>query len=203
MVGYEESSHSSWQHLWEGTLLHIRYLEFKGIVEITPKRYGDERGFFSEVYNEKLLKEAGINTKWVQDNVSLSPSRGTIRGLHFQEPPMAQDKLVRVSRGRILDVVVDIRTDSETFGKSLTVEISAEKWNQLLVPAGFAHGLITLKDNTEVHYKVSNFYSPEHDKGILWSDPELDIDWGVDTGEVLVSPKDQVQPKISEIISPF
>ena len=155
------------------------------------------------MYNEKLLNDVGINTKWVQDNVSVSPSRGTIRGLHYQDPPMAQDKLVRVPRGRILDVVVDLRRNSATFGKSLTVEISAEKWNQLLVPVGFAHGLITLEDNTEVHYKVSNFYAPEHDKGILWSDPVLDIDWGVDLGEVLVSPKDQAQPKLSEITSPF
>jgi dTDP-4-dehydrorhamnose 3,5-epimerase len=116
---------------------------------------------------------------------------------------MAQDKLVRVSRGRILDVVVDLRTNSKTFGKSLTLEISAEKWNQIFVPVGFAHGLITLEDNTEVHYKVSNFYAPEHDKGILWSDPVLNIDWGVDQREVLVSPKDQVQPKLSQIKSPF
>lgn len=183
--------------------MRTRYLELEGIVEITPKRYEDERGFFSEVYNEKLQGEAGINIRWVQDNVSLSPIRSTIRGLHFQEPPMAQDKLVRVPRGRILDVVVDLRRNSKTFGKSLTVEISAQKWNQLLVPVGFAHGLITLEDDTEVHYKVSNFYAPEHDKGILWCDPDLDIDWGLDLGEVLVSPKDQVQPKLSEITSPF
>jgi len=183
--------------------LKVRKLRLQGILEITPQKYLDKRGFFSEVYNEKLLGEAGIDTKWVQDNVSLSPRMGTIRGLHFQEPPAAQDKLIRVSRGRILDVVVDLRRNSKTFGKSLTVEISAEKWNQLLVPVGFAHGLITLEDDTEVHYKVSNFYAPEHDKGILWSDPVLDIDWGVDQGEVLVSPKDQVQPKLSEITSPF
>ena len=183
--------------------MKIRELELNGIMEIVPVRHGDGRGFFSEVYNEKLLGEAGIDTKWVQDNVSLSPRRSTIRGLHFQEPPAAQDKLIRVSRGRILDVVVDLRKNSKTFGKSLTVEISAEKWNQLFVPVGFAHGLITLEDDTEVHYKVSNFYAPEHDKGILWSDPVLNIDWGVDQGEVLVSPKDQVQPKLSEITSPF
>ena len=183
--------------------MKIRKLGIEGIVEIIPVRHGDGRGFFSEVYNEKLLGKAGIDTKWVQDNVSLSPSRGTIRGLHFQEPPAAQDKLVRVPRGRILDVVVDLRKNSATFGQSLTVEISAEQWNQLLVPVGFAHGLITLEDDTEVHYKVSNFYAPEHDKGILWSDPGLNIDWGVDQGEVLASPKDQVQPKLSEIISPF
>lgn len=183
--------------------LEIRELELDGIMEIRPVRHGDARGFFSEVYNEKLLNEAGIDIKWVQDNVSLSPSRGTIRGLHFQEPPAAQDKLVRVPRGRVLDVVVDLRKSSKTYGKSLAVEISAEKWNQLLVPVGFAHGLLTLEDNTEVHYKVSNFYAPEHDKGILWSDPGLDIYWGVDQGEVIVSPKDQVQPKLSEIKSPF
>jgi len=184
-------------------LLDIRYLELDSILEITPKRHGDERGFFSEVYNENLMSDAGIDIRWVQDNVSLSPRSGTIRGLHFQQPPMAQDKLVRVSRGRILDVVVDLRTNSKTFGKSLTLEISAEKWNQIFVPVGFAHGLITLEDNTEVHYKVSNFYAPEHDKGILWSDPVLNIDWGVDQREVLVSPKDQVQPKLSQIKSPF
>ena len=183
--------------------MKIRELELNGIMEIVPVRHGDGRGFFSEVYNEKLLGKAGIDTKWVQDNVSLSPRMGTIRGLHFQEPPAAQDKLIRVSRGRILDVVVDLRRNSKTFGKSLTVEISAEKWNQILVPVGFAHGLITLEDDTEVHYKVSNFYAPEHDKGILWSDPDLDIDWGVDEREVLVSPKDQVQPKLSKITSPF
>lgn len=183
--------------------MKIHDTEIEGILEIIPQRYGDSRGFFSEVYNEKLLREAGINKSWVQDNVSLSPSKGTVRGLHYQEPPFAQDKLIRVSRGAILDVVVDLRKNSKTFGKSLTIEISAEKWNQLLVPVGFAHGLVTLEDNTEVHYKVSNFYSPEHDKGILWSDPKLEIDWGVDLGEALVSPKDQVQPKLSQITSQF
>lgn len=119
------------------------------------------------------------------------------------EPPFAQDKLVRVSRGAILDFVVDLRKYSKTFGRSLAVEVSAEKFNQLLVPLGFAHGLITLEDATEVHYKVSNFYSPKHDKGILWSDPELNIDWGIETTEALASPRDRAQSRLSKISSPF
>ena len=122
---------------------------------ITPRRFGDARGFFSETYNAKAFAEAGITLTFVQDNHSLSAPAGTVRGLHFQSPPFAQDKLVRVTRGRILDVAVDIRRSSPTFGQHVTAEISAEAWNQILVPAGFAHGFVTLEPDTEVVYKVT------------------------------------------------
>src|SRR5436305_4381439 len=133
---------------------------------IVPKKHGDHRGFFSEVYSRKALAEAGIHSDFVQDNHSLSAQKGVLRGLHYQVAPMAQDKLIRVVRGAILDVAVDIRRSSPTFGKHVSAVISAENWRQILVPIGFAHGFVTLEANTEVIYKVSNCYSPQHERGI-------------------------------------
>lgn len=179
----------------------IRKYPLEGVVEITPKKFGDDRGFFSETYNSNVLKDLGLNLSFVQDNHSLSAEIGTLRGLHFQKPPFAQDKLVRVVSGAILDVAVDIRKNSPTYGEHVSVEISADKWNQLLVPKGFAHGFITLTANTEVIYKVTNFYSAENDCGVSWDDPDLNIDWGIEAPKL--STKDAKQPSFKEINSPF
>src|SRR3954471_6373326 len=154
--------------------------EIPDVKVLLPKKFGDARGFFSETYSRKLLQEcAGIDRDFVQDNHSLSAEAGVVRGLHYQLAPMAQDKLVRVVRGAILDVAVDIRKGSPTFGKHVSAVISAANWRQILVPIGFAHGFVTLEENTEVIYKVTNYYSPQHERGIRWNDPQLGIDWGV------------------------
>ncbi len=173
--------------------------EIPDVKVITPRKYGDHRGFFSETYNRRALAEAGIDLEFVQDNHSLSVERGVVRGLHFQLPPFAQDKLVRVVRGAVLDVAVDIRRRSPTFGRHVSVVLSAEAWNQLLVPVGFAHGFCTLEPNTEVIYKVSNYYSPLHDRGLLWNDPELNIQWPVREDRAVLSDKDTKLPRFSEI----
>jgi dTDP-4-dehydrorhamnose 3,5-epimerase len=166
---------------------------------ITPKRFGDHRGFFSETYNRQAFAEAGITLEFVQDNHSLSAPVGTLRGLHFQAPPFAQDKLIRVPRGRILDVAVDIRASSPNFGKFVAVELSAENWRQLLVPVGFAHGFVTLEPDTEVIYKVSAPYAPEHDRGLAYDDPALGIDWGLPAERLTLSDKDRRHPRLAEL----
>ena len=166
---------------------------------IRPKKFGDHRGFFSETYNKKILAEYGIDLDFVQDNHSLSVEKGVIRGLHYQTPPYAQDKLVRVVRGSILDVAVDIRKDSPTYGKHIKAIISANDWNQILVPIGFAHGFCTLEPDTEVIYKVTNYYSPENDAGIYWNDEELGIEWPIPEEHAILSDKDKRQPKFSQI----
>lgn len=176
--------------LHKAELMRFEALEIPDVKLIFPKKFGDERGFFSETYNLASFAEAGIDLQFVQDNHSLSKSVGVLRGLHFQCPPFAQDKLVRVIRGRILDVSVDIRTDSKTFGKWVSTEISAETWNQIFIPAGFAHGLVTLEPDTEVNYKVSAPYAPESERAIMWNDPDLGIDWPFTENEITLSPKD-------------
>lgn len=177
--------------------------EIEGLLLVEPKKLGDHRGFFSETYSRRRLAEAGFAGDFVQDNHSLSVAPGVVRGLHFQSPPFAQDKLVRVVRGAILDVAVDIRAGSPTFGDHVAVELSAANWRQLLVPAGFAHGFVTLAPDTEVIYKVTAYYAPEHDHGILWSDPALGIAWPVAAEAAVVSDKDRVQPRLADIASPF
>lgn len=184
------------------SLLEARPLELPELIELTPRRFGDDRGFFSEVWNHARFAEAGIPTQFVQDNVSLSRSKGVLRGLHFQTPPAAQAKLVRVSRGSIFDVGVDIRRSSPTFGRWAGVVLSAEKWNQLYVPEGFAHGFVTLEDDTEVTYKVSAPYSPEHDRSIRFDDPAIGIDWPLD-GEPVLSNKDAAAPLLADVESGF
>jgi len=169
-------------------------------VKITrPKKFGDHRGFFSETYSKKAFEAAGLHYDFVQDNQSLSAEVGTVRGLHFQLPPFAQDKLVRVVRGAILDVAVDIRKDSPTYGRHVSAVISAAEWNQILVPIGFAHGFCTLEPNTEVVYKVTNFYSAAHDRGLLWNDPDLGIEWPVAADKALLSDKDLKHPRLAEL----
>jgi len=170
---------------------------------LTPRKFGDDRGFLSETYNKLTLAELGIDLEFVQDNHSLSVPRGTIRGMHFQIPPFAQDKLVRVVRGAILDVAVDLRRSSPTYGRHVAVEISAEQWNQVLVPIGFAHGFCSLEPDTEVIYKVTNYYSPEHDRGVLWSDPALGIEWPVSAEAAFLSDKDTSWPPLADLPAVF
>ncbi len=163
---------------------------------LIPRKFGDERGFFSEVYSRKALAAVGIQTQFVQDNHSLSARPGVVRALHYQLPPMAQAKLVRVVRGAILDVAVDIRRGSPTFGRHVKEVLSAANWKQIFVPPGFAHGFLTLEPNTEVVYKVSDYYSPEHERGIRWNDPALGIDWGIDPAEAILSGRDREHPPL-------
>ena len=166
---------------------------------ITPKKFGDHRGFFSEVYNRKAWAEAGLDYEFVQDNHSYSAEAGVIRGLHFQTAPFAQAKLVRVARGRILDVAVDLRRSSPSFGRHVAVELSADNWRQLLIPVGFAHGFCTLEPHCEVLYKATQVFSPAHDKGLAFDDPALGIDWGVDLARAVLSEKDRKHPRLVEL----
>ena len=183
--------------------MQIEELDIPAVKVLKPRKHGDHRGFFSEVYNRRALAEAGIGIEFVQDNHSLSAEKGTVRGLHFQTPPFAQDKLVRVVRGAVFDVAVDLRRGSPTYGRHVSVVLSAEAWNQMLAPIGFAHGFMTLEPDTEVIYKVSNYYAPDHDKGILWNDPDLAIPWPLDTGVAILSPKDRELPRLADSGSPF
>ncbi len=178
--------------------MEVRSLDIDGVFEISPRKFGDDRGFFSETYNEKALADAGINLTFIQDNHSYSAAKGVVRGLHYQLPDKAQDKLVRVIRGAILDVAVDIRKSSPTFGKWVSLEVSAEKWNQILVPKGFAHGFMTLVEDTEVIYKVTDYYSPKHDRSIRFDDPAIGIDWPLATSQVQLSDKDQKAPLLAD-----
>jgi dTDP-4-dehydrorhamnose 3,5-epimerase len=166
---------------------------------LKPVRHIDSRGFFSEVFKESALRENGIDTHFVQDNHSLSGSKGVVRGLHFQIPPFAQAKLLRVATGSIFDVAVDIRWGSPSYGRHVGVVLSATDWNQIFIPEGFAHGYCTLEPNTEVLYKVSAYYSAEHDRGLLWNDPALGIAWPVGADEALLSDKDGKHPVLSHL----
>ncbi len=170
---------------------------------VTPKRHGDARGFFSEVYKKSDWDQAGLPHDFVQDNHSLSGPVGTLRGLHFQKPPFAQAKLVRVIRGRILDVAVDIRRSSPTFGQHVAVELSAESWRQMFVPVGFAHGFVTLEPDTEVLYKVTALYSAADDRGIAWDDPDLRIDWPLPGEGPILSQKDRNWPRLRDLADVF
>jgi dTDP-4-dehydrorhamnose 3,5-epimerase len=175
---------------------------FPGLKIFEPRVITDRRGYFFESFNKQIFKQAGINTEFVQDNESRS-QRGTLRGLHYQLNPMAQAKLIRVVEGEVLDVVVDLRNGSPTFGKSFTIAISAENKKQLYIPRGFAHGFSVLSENCIFQYKCDNYYSKENEGGILFSDPALNIDWGLDHQEVIVSDKDKVQPLFKDCINNF
>ncbi|MGL4489553.1 MAG: dTDP-4-dehydrorhamnose 3,5-epimerase [Rhizobiaceae bacterium] len=178
-------------------------LELDGVVLVSADRFGDDRGFFSETYNQKVWQENGISVDFVQDNHSVSSQTGTLRGLHFQTPPFAQAKLVRVTRGSVFDVAVDIRRGSPTFGKWVGVTLSAKEWNQLYIPAGFAHGFVTLEDNTEFLYKVSAFYSKECDRSIRFDDPSFSIEWPIETSKLVLSEKDKNAPLLKDIDTGF
>jgi dTDP-4-dehydrorhamnose 3,5-epimerase len=176
-------------------------MRLAGLCEIRPRRFGDERGFFSEIWSREAMSSAGFEIDWVQDNHSYSAAKGVLRGLHFQETPAEQDKLVRVSRGAIFDVAVDIRRNSPTFGQWDGAILSADEWNQMLVPKGFAHGFVTLEENTEVQYKVSAPYRADLDRAIRYDDPAIGIDWPEVGVPLTLSDKDRRAPLLSEIRS--
>lgn len=179
--------------------MEVIALKIPEVKLIIPKKFGDDRGFFSETYNQTNFKDAGIDITFIQDNHSLSESIGTLRGLHYQKPPFAQAKIIRVLNGRILDVVVDIRRSSPTFGQYVSAELSAENWTQMFVPIGFAHGFVTLEPHCEIAYKMSNYYASDHEDGIRWNDPDLDINWGVPVEGVQLSSKDEKLPLLKDI----
>jgi dTDP-4-dehydrorhamnose 3,5-epimerase len=166
---------------------------------VKPRRFEDRRGYFEETYNRQAFAAAGIDDEFVQDNFSVSVEAGTVRGLHFQTAPFAQAKLVRVGRGRILDVAVDLRRSSPTYGRHVAVELSSRNGLQLLVPVGFAHGFCTLEPDTEVSYKVSAPYSAAHDRGLAWDDPALGIAWPVDARTAILSDKDARHPRLADL----
>jgi len=178
--------------------MQVEPLAIADVKIITPRRFTDARGFFSETWNEQSWTEAGFTARFVQDNQAYSAEPGVLRGLHFQLPPAAQAKLVRVTRGAILDVAVDIRRGSPTFGRHVSAVLSAENWRQMWIPEGFAHGYVTLEPHTEVLYKVTQPYASALDRGIRWNDPALAIDWGTAAHAVILSEKDGRQPLLAD-----
>lgn len=186
--------------------MQIEQTPLPDVVILTPARFGDARGWFSETFNAGCFSAAGLTMAWLQDNHSMSAAAGTLRGLHYQRPPHAQDKLVRCTRGAIFDVAVDVRRGSPAYGQWFGVELTPENGKQLLVPRGFLHGFVTRLPDTEVQYKCSDVYAPECDGGIRWDDPAIGIDWGLrDWGvsDPVLSAKDQVAPLLSAWQSPF
>ena len=183
--------------------IFIKPTDLSGILIITPRRFDDDRGFFCETWNAGTLAKHGINTSFVQDNKSLSNAAGTIRGLHYQSPPHAQDKLVRCGRGALLDVAVDIRKGSPTYGNWVGVELSADNGKQLLIPKGFLHGFVALEPNTEILYKCSDYFAPDCDGAIRFNDPDIGIDWGVSPEKIVLSEKDAIAPFLKDFESPF
>lgn len=183
--------------------LCVETTEIDGVRILSPSIHQDNRGYFTEIYNKKTFSSCGIDIDFIQDNQSYSKSRGVIRGIHFQTPPFAQDKLVRVVKGSIFDVAVDLRAGSPTYGKHVSVTLRAGDGRQLLVPIGFGHAFCTLEADTEVIYKVSNYYAPQHDDGIRWDDPSLAIEWPIAAHEALLSPKDRALPTLTGRKPPF
>jgi dTDP-4-dehydrorhamnose 3,5-epimerase len=181
---------------------NIKSLAIADVKLIAPDRHKDHRGFFSEVFNYRVLRDFGIDVECVQDNHSLSVETGTVRGLHFQRAPHAQGKLVRVVRGKIFDVAVDLRPGSPTYGRHVTAELSSENWLQLWIPPGFAHGFSTMEPYTEVLYKTTDYYSPQHDAGVYWDDVALGISWPVTAMHAVVSNKDSLLPRFADWASP-
>lgn len=184
-------------------MLDVRPLSIPDVLEIRPARYQDERGFFSETWNASTWQAAGIDHLFVQDNQSLSSAKGVLRGLHYQEPPFAQAKLVRVTHGSIFDVAVDIRHGSPTFGQWVGLTVSAEAWNQIYIPGGFAHGFLTLEPNSEVLYKVSAPYAPRHDRAIRFDDPAIGIEWPLGELTPILSEKDRAAPLLADVAPVF
>ena len=181
--------------------MRIEFTEFPGLAVITPKVHQDERGFFLETYRRDKLQAAGLPWDFTQANHARSETPGVLRGLHYQAPPTAQAKLVWVTAGEVFDVVVDIRRGSPTFGRHFSIKLAAHEFTRLLVPKGFAHGYVTLTPGVEFQYMVDAYYSPAHEEGIAWDDPDLGIDWPV--AEPLLSGKDKLLPRLKDIVSPF
>ena len=179
--------------------MKVEALAIPDVLLIAPRSFEDARGVFSETWNQRAFAEAGIAATFVQDNHVRSAAAGTLRGLHYQIPPHAQGKLVRVIRGAIFDVAVDLRRQSPTYGRHVGAILSAANTHQIWVPVGFAHGYVTLEPDTEVIYKVTNFYAPSHDRGLLWNDPDLGIEWPVSAEEAVLSDKDKVQPRLRDL----
>ena len=184
-------------------MLDIEQTEIDGVLVVTPRRFSDARGHFTETWNAERFAAAGIADIFVQDNQSLSVKAGTVRGLHYQSPPRAQAKLVRALAGAIIDVAVDARTGSKTYGRHVARRLSAENGAMLYVPAGFLHGFATLEDETLVAYKVTDYYAAGHDGAVLWNSPDLNINWGINAAAAILSDKDARAPKFSEFKSPF
>ncbi|HUB94576.1 MAG TPA: dTDP-4-dehydrorhamnose 3,5-epimerase [Stellaceae bacterium] len=172
---------------------------FRDVKLLRPTRHADSRGFFSEAYSKRAYAEIGIVNEFVQDNHSLSRKKGVVRGLHFQIEPFAQAKLLRVLRGAVFDVVVDIRTGSPTYGQHIATVLSDEDWNQIFIPAGFAHGFCTMQEETEILYKVDHYYAPAHERGIRWNDPALGIAWPISKTEAELSEKDKMLPLLADL----
>ena len=170
---------------------------------IKPKRHADSRGWFSETFRETWLGDIGLGSSFVQENQSYSKKTGTLRGIHFQVPPAPQSKLIAVLRGRILDVVIDLRRDSPTYGKFVSKELSAHSGLQMYIPVGFAHGFLTLEDDVTVQYKVSHYYAPRHEIGIRWNDPDIAVPWPMADADIVLSDKDRQHPLLKEFSSPF
>jgi dTDP-4-dehydrorhamnose 3,5-epimerase len=185
----------------EGVL--VETLAAPGLVALVPPRHGDVRGFLSETYSLRRFREIGIDIDFVQDNHTFSERKGTIRGLHFQTPPHEQGKLVRVVRGAIVDVVVDIRRGSPVFGRAFAVELSVENWRQLYVPPGFAHGFCTLTPDAEVLYRMTNYYAAEADRGLAFDDPDLAIEWPVEPSAAILSDRDRRHPRLRDLPAYF
>ncbi len=181
--------------------MEIKPLRLEGTFEIISRRIGDARGYFMQIYDRELFAARGLQTVWIQENQSLSTRRHTLRGLHFQAPPFAQAKLVRVARGEILDVFVDLRKDSATCGQWDAIRLSEENCRAVYIPHGFAHGFCTLSEEVVVQYKVDNVYAPEFDKGIRWNDPDIGIRW--EAAEPFLSEKDSNLPLYKDFVSPF
>lgn len=183
--------------------MHFDPLSLPGLVLLRPARHGDARGWFSEVWRRDQWEAAGVKADFVQDNQSFSAQTRTVRGLHFQLPPFSQAKLVRCVSGRLLDMTVDLRRSSPTFGKAVMVELTAERGEQLFIPAGFAHGFCTLEPDSGLAYKVDAYYSAAHDRGVRWNDPAFGIEWPVSEGDAVLSAKDKVQPFFAELTDLF
>jgi dTDP-4-dehydrorhamnose 3,5-epimerase len=173
--------------------------ELPGVRVIVPRRHADTRGFFSEVWREDVLERAGLDCRFVQENHVLSRAKGTVRGLHFQIGKAVQGKLIRCTRGSVLDVAVDIRRGSPSFGRHMATVLSADNWKQLYVPVGFAHGYCTLDPDTEVIYKVTAYYDPNSERGLAWNDPAIGINWPVDLEEAVLTERDQALPHLADL----
>jgi len=179
--------------------MNVHELDVPGLKLIVPKRFSDPRGYFSETWSDRQFREEIADAAFVQDNQSVSVRKGTLRGLHFQKPPFAQGKLIRVVSGSILDVAVDIRKGSPTYRRHIAIKLDALEGAQLWVPPGFLHGYCTLEDTTEIFYKVTAYYSANHDAGVLWNDPDLGIYWPVDFASAILSEKDQRLPRLCDV----